>query len=45
MTAEGFTVTEAGTALRAEKGKIRFTFSMDAIIVSAEVTNHFGIIY
>jgi hypothetical protein len=45
MTAEGFTVTESGTALRAEKGKIRFTFSMDAIIVSAEVTNLFGIIY
>jgi hypothetical protein len=45
MTAEGFTVTESGTALRAEKGKLRFTFSKDAIIVSAEVTNHFGIIY
>ena len=45
MTAEGFTVTESGTALKAEKDNLRFTFSNDAIIVSAEVTNHFGIIY
>ena len=45
MTAEGFTVTESGTALKAEKDNLRFTFSKDAIIVNAEVTNHFGIIY
>ena len=45
MTAEGFTVTESGTALKAEKDNLRFTFSNDAIIVSAEVTNHFGIVY
>ena len=45
MTAAGFTVTESGTAIKAEKGKIRFTFSKDAIAISAEVTNHFGIIY
>ncbi len=45
MTAEGFTVTESGTALKAEKGKLRFTFLKDAITISAEVTNHFGIIY
>ena len=45
MESEGFTVTESGTALKAEKDNLRFTFSKDAIIVSAEVTNHFGIIY
>ncbi len=45
MTAEGFTVTGSGTALRAEKGKIRFTFSAEAITINAEVTNHFGIVY
>ena len=45
MTAQGFTVTESGTALKAEKDNLRFTFSKDAITVSAEVTNHFGIIY
>ena len=45
MTAEGFTVTESGTALKAEKDNLRFTFSNDSITVSAEVTNLFGIIY
>ena len=45
MTAEGFTVTESGTALKAEKDNLRFTFSKDAITISAEVTNLFGIIY
>ncbi len=45
MTAEGFTVTESGAGVRAEKGKIRFTFSGESITISAEVTNHFGIIY
>ena len=45
MTAQGFTVTESGTALKAEKDNLRFTFSKNAIIVNAEVTNHFGIIY
>ena len=45
MTAEGFTVTESGTTLRAEKDNLRFTFSKDAITISAEVTNLFGIIY
>ena len=45
MESEGFTVTESGTALKAEKDNLRFTFSKDAITVSAEVTNHFGIIY
>ena len=45
MTAQGFTVTESGTAIKAEKDNLRFTFSKDSISVSAEVTNHFGIIY
>ncbi len=45
MSAEGFTVTESGTALRAEKDNFLFTFSRDAIKINAEVTNHFGIIY
>ena len=45
MESEGFTVTESGTALKAEKDNLRFTFSKDSITVSAEVTNHFGIIY
>ena len=45
MTAEGFTVTESGTALKAEKDNLLFTFSNDSITVSAEVTNLFGIIY
>jgi hypothetical protein len=45
MTAAGFTVTESGTALKAEKDNLRFTFSMDAIIVSAEVTNRLGIVF
>lgn len=45
MTAEGFTVTEYGTAVRAERDNFRFTFSKDKITISAEVTNHFGIIY
>lgn len=45
MTAEGFTVTEFGTALKAEKDNLRFMFSKDAITISAEVTNLFGIIY
>lgn len=45
MTAEGFTVTGSGTALKAEKGKIRFTFSKNAIIVSTEVTNRLEIVF
>ena len=45
MGSEGFTVTESGTAIKAEKDNLRFIFSKDAITVSAEVTNHFGIIY
>jgi hypothetical protein len=45
MTAEGFTVTESGTALRAEKDNLRFTFSKDAITISAEVTNRLGIVF
>ena len=45
MTAAGFTVTESDTALKAEKDNLRFTFSKDAITISAEVTNLFGIIY
>lgn len=45
MTSGGFTVTESGRAIRAEKGKIRFTFSGDSIIINAEVTNRLGIIY
>jgi len=45
MESEGFTVTESGTAIKAEKDNLRFTFSKDSITVSAEVTNHFGIIY
>ena len=45
MITEGFTVTESGTALKTEKDNLRFTFSKDAITISAEVTNLFGIIY
>ena len=45
MTAEGFTVTESATAVRAEKDNFRFTFTKDEIMISAEVTNHLGIIY
>lgn len=45
MTAEGFTVTESATAIRAEKDNVRFTFTKDEIMISAEVTNHLGIIY
>ena len=45
MTAEGFTVTESGTAVRAERDNFRFTFSKDKITISAEVTNHLGIVY
>ncbi len=45
MTAEGFTVTESGTSIRAEKDNFRFTFSNDAITINAEVTNRFGIVY
>ena len=45
MTAKGFTVTGTDTSIRAEKDNLRFTFSRDAIIINAEVTNHFGIIY
>ena len=45
MTAEGFTVTESATAVRAEKDNFRFTFTKDEIMISAEVTNNLGIIY
>lgn len=45
MTAEGFTVTESATAVRAEKDNFRFTFTKNEIMISAEVTNNFGIIY
>ena len=45
MTAEGFTVTGSGTALRAERDNFLFTFSKDKITIRAEVTNHFGIVY
>lgn len=45
MTAKGFTVTESGTAVRAERDDFRFTFSKDKITISAEVTNHLGIVY
>ena len=45
MESEGFTVTGPDTAIKAEKDNLRFTFSKDSITVSAEVTNHFGIIY
>ena len=45
MTSEGFTVTESGTAVRAERDNFRFTFSKDKITISAEVTNHLGIVY
>ena len=45
MTAEGFTVTESGIAVRAEKDNFRFTFSRDAITINAEVSNVFGIVY
>ena len=45
MTSEGFTVTESGTAVSAERDNFRFTFSKDKITISAEVTNHLGIVY
>lgn len=45
MTAEGFTVTESGTAVRAERDNFRFTFSKDKITISAEITNNLGIVY
>ena len=45
MTAEGFTVTESGTAVSAERDNFRFTFSKDKITIRAEVTNHLGIVY
>ena len=45
MESEDFTVTGPDTAIKAEKDKIRYIFSKDSISVSAEVTNHFGIIY
>ena len=45
MTAEGFTVTESGTAVRAERDNFSFTFSKDKITISAEVTNNLGIVY
>ena len=45
MTSEGFTVTESGTAVRAERDNFSFTFSKDKITIRAEVTNHFGIVY
>lgn len=45
MTAEGFSVTESGTAVRAERDNFKFTFSKDKITISAEVTNHLGIVY
>ena len=45
MTSEGFTVTESGTAVRAERDNFRFTFSKDKITISAEVTNYLGIVY
>ena len=45
MTAEGFTVTESGTAVSAERDNFRFTFSKDKITISAEVTNYLGIVY
>ncbi len=45
MTAEGFTVTESGSAVRAEKDNFLFTFSKDEITIRAEVTNLFGIVY
>ena len=45
MTAEGFTVTESATAIRAEKDNVRFTFTKDEIMISAEVTNNLGIVF
>ena len=45
MSSEGFTVTGTDTAIRAEKGNIRFIFSRHSIMISAEVTNRLGIIY
>ena len=45
MSSEGFAVTGTDTAIRAEKGNIRFIFSRHSIMISAEVTNRLGIIY
>ena len=45
MSSEGFAVTGNDTAIRAEKGNIRFIFSRHSIMISAEVTNRLGIIY
>lgn len=45
MTEEGYTVTESGKAICADKDKIRFVFSEYDITINAEVTNHTGIIF
>ena len=45
MTAEGFTVTGTDASIKAEKDNFRFIFTKDSIRITAEVTNHFGIVY
>ena len=45
MTSEGFTVTGTDASIKAEKDNFRFIFAKDSIRITAEVTNHFGIIY
>ena len=45
MASEGFTVTGTDASIRAEKDNFRFIFTKDSIRITAEVTNHFGIVY
>lgn len=45
MTAEGFTVTASGSAVKAEKGDFRFSFSEDSITVTVNITNKLGIVF
>ena len=45
MTSEGFTVTGTDASIKAEKDNFRFIFTKDSIRITAEVTNHFGIVY
>ena len=45
MASEGFTVTGTDASIKAEKDNFRFIFTKDSIRITAEVTNHFGIVY
>ena len=45
MASEGFTVTGTDASIKAEKDNFIFIFTKDSIRITAEVTNHFGIVY